>query len=95
MSTIVPPRQIPKERRIMRRVKAYRCFKWFIAFCLFALAAFIAGAQLVGFAAMGVAVVAGIGTVIYRLIEAPQEVTVRDHSDARKEPPVVHLNRKG
>ena len=42
MSAIVPP--TPKERHVMRRVKAYRCSMWCIAFCFFAVVAFIAGA---------------------------------------------------
>ena len=95
MTAIVPPRQIPEERRIMRRVKARRCFKWFVVFCLFASSAVIAQASLLGLAAMGAAVVAGIGAVVYRLIETPQEATVPKYFHARKEPPVVHLGRKG
>ena len=88
MNAIVPATRNRKERRILRRVKAYRCFRWFIPCGLFALAGFMVGAQLVGFAAMGPAVVAGIAAVLYRLVEAPQEVTVRDPSGAGKEPPV-------
>jgi hypothetical protein len=89
MSAIVPP--TPKERQVMRRVKAYRCFMWCIALCLFAVLAFIVGAQLVGFASVGVAVIAAIGAVIYRFIETPQRVTVREHAD---EPPLIHLKGK-
>jgi len=95
MSAILPPPQTLQERRILRRVKAYRCRKWFIVFSVFALTAFIARAQLLGLAAIGLAAVAAIGAVVYRLIEDPQEVTLRDHSHARKEPPVIHVNRKG
>lgn len=91
MNAIVPAEQNRKERRILRRVKAYRCFKWFIACGLFALAGFMLGAQPIAFAAVGLAVVAGIAAVFYRLLEAPQEVTVRDPSATGKEPPVVHL----
>ena len=92
MSAIVPP--TPKERQVMRRGKLYRCSKWCIAFCLFAVVAFIAGAQLVGFAAVGAAVIAAIGAVIYRFIEAPQRVTVRDHFHRSKEPPLIHFKGK-
>jgi len=75
----------------MRRVKAYRCSMWCVALCLFAMLAFIAGAQSVGFATVGVAVIAATGAVIYRFIEAPQKVTVRNHIE---EPPLIHLKDK-
>ena len=75
----------------MRRVKAYRFSMWCIAFCLFAVVGFVPGAQLVGLVAVGVAVIAAIGAVIYRCIEAPQRITVRDRFG---EPPLIHFKDK-
>jgi hypothetical protein len=89
MSAIVPP--TPEERQVMRRVKAYRCSIGCIACCVFAVIAFIASAQLVGLATVAMAVIAAVGAVIYRFIETPQRVTVRDHVEG---PPLIHLKRK-
>ena len=66
MSAIVRP--TPKERQIMRRVKAYRCSMWFIALCLLTAVAFITGAQFVAFAAIGLAAIAAIAALVYRFI---------------------------
>ena len=92
MAQIVPPRQTAIERRVLRRVKAYRCAKCCLAFCLFAAAALIVGAQLVGLVSVGLAFASGVAALVYRKTEAPQEVTVRKWP--RREPPVIHLHRK-
>jgi hypothetical protein len=88
---------------VFRRVKAHRCSQLCVAFCLLAVASFIARvrlepslsiwAQLIGFGACGLAVVAAIGAVVYRVVEAPREVTLRSPS-SWWEPPVIHLKRK-
>jgi hypothetical protein len=103
VSAIVPPS--PRERRVFRRVRAYRCLRACVAFCLLGAAAFIARAhlepsllrwaQLIGFTACGLAVVAALGAVVYRVVEAPREVTLRGPSSRWWEPPVIHLKRKG
>ena len=104
MAAIVPPRRRRIERRLMRRVKAFRCAKWCVALALLAAAAFIARSQVgaglsiwaqrVGFAAGGLALVAAIGAVVYRMVEKPQEVTVRGPWDWPPDPPVIHLHRE-
>ncbi len=103
-ATIVPPRRRRIERKIMRRVKAFRCAKWCVALTLLASAALMVRSevdaslsiwvQLVGFAACGLALVATIGAVFYRMVETPQEVTVRGPWDWPPDPPVIHLDRK-
>jgi len=104
VTAIVPPGRTPIERRIMRRPKAYRCAQWCIAFCFLAVAAFVfrsqVGAslsilvQFVGFASGGLALVAAVGAVVYRIVETPQEVIVRGSSDWPRDPPVIHLDRE-
>ena len=104
MAAIVPPRRRRIERKLMRRVKAFRCAKWCVALALLAAAAFIARSQVgaglsiwaqrVGFAAGVLAFVAAIGAVVYRMVEKPQEVTVRGPWDWPPVPPVIHLGRK-
>jgi hypothetical protein len=71
VNAIVPPRETPKERKVARRVKAYRCYQGCLACCLVALFAFCLGVELkpglsiwvlpVAFVAIGMAVVAAIG----------------------------------
>ena len=104
MTAIVPPRQPPIERRIMRRPNAYRCAQWCIALCLLAVAAFFLRSQVgaslsiwvqfVGFTSGGLALVAAVGAAVYRVVETPQEVIVRSSSDWPRDPPVIHLDRK-
>ena len=89
MGAIVPP--TPRQRQVTRRVKAYRSFIGCIACGLLAAIAFIAGAPLLGSAAVVLTIIAAIGAVIYRFTEAPQRVTVRDHV---QEPPLIHLKDK-
>lgn len=104
MSAVVPPPpRTPKVRKVIRRVKAYRCYQGCLACCLLALFAFGLGTEvkpflsiwvhLVGYVASVVAVVSAIGAVVYRAIEAPQEVTVLERSRQRKEPPLIHFKR--
>lgn len=88
-------------RKVIRRVKAYRCYQGCLLCCLLALLVFGLGievkpflsiwVQLIGYVAIVVAAVAAVGAVVYRAIEAPQEVTVLERSKARKEPPLIHL----
>jgi hypothetical protein len=88
----------------MRRVKAFRCAKWCVALVLLAAVAFITRSQVgaslsvwaqwVGFAAGGLALVAAIGAVVYRMVEKPQEVAVRGRWDWPPDPSVIHLGRK-
>jgi hypothetical protein len=102
VNAIVPPS--PTERRVLRRVKSYRCFQACVALCLLAAAAFVARvhlepnlsiwAQLIGFGACGVAVVAAIGAAVYRVVETPREVTLRSPPSEWWDPPVIHLKRK-
>jgi hypothetical protein len=104
VAAIVPPQSRRIERKIMRRVKSFRCSQWCVALALFAVAAFIARSQVgaslsnwaqwVGLAAGGLALVAAIGAVVYRMVEKPQEVTVRGPWDWPPDPPVIHLGRK-
>jgi membrane protein implicated in regulation of membrane protease activity len=82
----------------------YRCAQGCIAFSLLAAAAFFVRVQvaaslstwlqLVGFGACALALVAAIAAAVYRKVEAPQEVTVRDPRDWLGDPPVIHLRRK-
>ena len=105
VNAIVPPSSRDRERRVLRRVKSHRCSQACVAFCLLAAAAFMARvqleprlsiwAQLIGFGACGLAVIAAIGAVVYRVIETPREVTLRSPSSRWWEPPVIHLKRKG
>ena len=92
MAQIVAPSQTPIERKVLRRVKAYRCAKCSLVFSLFSGAALIFGAQPVGLASMGLAFAFGVAALVYRTIEAPQEVKVRGWP--RREPPVIHLHRE-
>ncbi len=88
----------------MRRPKAHRCAQWCIALCLLAVTAFVfrsqVGAslsilvQFVGFTSGGLALVAAVGAAVYRVVETPQEVTVRGPSDWPRDPPVIHLDRE-
>jgi len=104
MAAIVPPQGTPNQQRIMRRVKAYRCAQWCMAFCLFAVAALVARlelraslsiwAQLIGVASAGMAAVAATGAVVYRIVETPREVAVRSPFDWPRDPPVLWLKRK-
>ena len=89
---------------MLRRVKSYRCSRACVALCLLAAAAFVARAhlepslstwaQLIGFGAYGLALVAAIGAVVYRVVETPREVTLRSPASSWWEPPVIHLKRK-
>jgi hypothetical protein len=104
VSAIVPPRRTRRTRKILRRLKAYRCAQGCVAFSLFAIAAFILRVQvnaslstwlvLVGFASCLLASVAAIGAVAFRAIETPREVMVRDPRDWFEDPPVIHLRRE-
>jgi hypothetical protein len=102
VNSIVPP--APKMRRITRRVKAYRCSVSCMVFGSVAIVALIAldnvrpglsiWAQLLGFCAAGLAVVAGIGAVVYRFVEAPQEITIPVHPAwDQGRPPWIHPKR--
>jgi hypothetical protein len=104
VAAIVLPRRRRIERKIMRRVKAFRCSQWCVALALLTAAAFVARSQVgaslsiwaqwVGFAASGLALIAAIGAVVYRMVETPQQVTVRSPWEWPPDPPVIHLGRK-
>jgi hypothetical protein len=106
MTAIVPPRPTPIERKVLRRVNAYRCAQACVALSLLTVLSFMARsqvdprlstwAQVVGVAAGALALLAAIGAVVYRLVETPREVTVvRGPFDWPPKPPVIHLHRKG
>jgi hypothetical protein len=88
MTTIVPPRQTRKQRKVLRRVNAYWSAQGCVVFGVLAVAAFIArvqvGAslaapvQLLGLGAAVLALVSAMGAVVFRVFETPREVTVRD-----------------
>ena len=96
MTAVVPPPT--KTRRIVRRVKRYRCTVACIVLGLLALVflialdsvkpGFLLWVRLIGLGAGGLAVVAGIGAVVYRFLEAPREITVPAHPlcDQRRPP---------
>jgi hypothetical protein len=105
VTAIVPPRQTGIERKVLRRVKAYRCAQGCIVLAVLAAAAFAMRSQtnaslwtwlhVIGVSAVGLALLAAIGSVVYRLVETPQEVTVvRGPFDWPRNPPVIHLDRK-
>ena len=104
MSAIVPPQGGRIERKVLRRVKAFRCSKWCVAFILLSAAALTVRAQvdaslsiwlqLVGFSSCGLALIPGIGAVVYRIIETPQQITVRGPWDWPPDPPVIYLSRR-
>lgn len=104
MTTIVPPQPTRMQRKVLRRVKAYRCAQGCVAFSVLAAAALIVRVQvdaslstwvqLVGFGACGLALAAAIGTVAFRAIETPREITVRGPPDWPGGPPVIHLHRE-
>ena len=104
MTAIVPPRGGRIERKVSRRVKAFRCSKWCVAFSVLALAAFTVRVQveaslstwlqLVSIGACGLALAAAVGAVIYRIIETPQWVTIRGPWDWPPDPPVMHISGK-
>ena len=104
MTAIVPPQGRRTERKVLRRVKAFRYSKWCVAFSVLAVAAFAVRVQLdaslaiwlqlVGYASCGLALVAAIGAVVYRIIETPRWVTVRGAWDWPPDPPVIHLRRE-
>lgn len=104
MTAIVPPQGRRVERKILRPVKAFRCAKWCAAFSLLVVAAFAVRVQvdgslaiwcqLVGYATCGLAALAATGAVVYRIVETPQQVTVRGPWDWPPDPPVIHLRRK-
>ncbi|TLZ23543.1 MAG: hypothetical protein E6K29_18475 [Gammaproteobacteria bacterium] len=88
MTTIVPPRQTRKERKVLRRVNAYWCAQGSVVFGVLAVAAFIArvqvgaslsaSVQLLGLGAAVLALVSAMGAVVFRVFETPREITVRD-----------------
>jgi hypothetical protein len=104
VNEIIPPQGGRIERKVLRRVKAFRCSKWCVAFCVLATVAFTVRAQLdasfsiwlqlVGLGACGLALVAAVAAVVYRVIETPKWVTVRGPWDWPPDPPVIHLNHK-
>jgi len=104
VTAIVPPRRGRIERKVLRRVKAFRCSKWCVAFSLLALAAFAVRAQvddslsiwpqLAGITACGLALAAAAGAVIYRMTETPQWVMVHGPWDWPPDPPVIHIGGK-
>jgi hypothetical protein len=106
VTAIVPPRPTPIERKVLRRVKAYRCAQGCVAFSLLTVLSFVARSQVgpslstwvqvVGVVAGALALLAAIGAVVYRLVETPREVmVVRGPFDWPQDPPVIHLKRKG
>ena len=104
MTAIVPSRGGRVERKVLRRVKAFRCSKWCVGFSVLAAAAFTVRVQvdaslsiwlqLIGLSACGLALVAAVAAVVYRMIERPQWVTVRGPWNWPLDPPVIHLSRK-
>ncbi len=96
MASIAPP-----SRKIRVPLRALR---WASVCVLFALLSAVAlsvrsivgadlsfWAQWVGVGSAGVAIVAGIGAVIYWIVETPEEVTIHDHRNGH---PVIHLDRR-
>jgi hypothetical protein len=101
MAAIIPPRQTPNERRVMRRVKAFHCARWCGAFVLLAVAAFTVRFQLgaghsiwvlrIGLLSGGLAAAAAIAAVAYRIVEKPREVTVSSFPRRPWKPPVIYI----
>ena len=95
MTVIGSPRQLRKQRKVLRRVNAYWCAQGCVVFGVLAVAAFVArvqiGAslpvslQLLGLGAAVLALVSAMGAVVFRVFETPREITVRDTGD-RGEP---------
>ena len=103
MTAIVPPRPMRTQRKVLRRVNAHRYALACVIFTVLAVAALFVRVQvdaslsarllLVGFCAGGLALLAAIGAVVFRLVEAPREIIVHG-PDWPDEPPVIHLHRK-
>ena len=104
MVAIVPPNHTITNRKILRRPKAYRLSWCSVAFASLAITSLMVRFKLTGslsiwvqwfaFASCGLALVASIGAVIFRIVETPREGSVADRWYwPRKNPPVIYVDR--
>lgn len=100
---IVSPQRGRTERKVLRRVTAFRRAKWCAALNALAVAALIGSLflpslplwlLLLGFGACALALVAAAGAVFYRITETPRQVTVRSPPGWPPHPRVIHFSRE-
>ena len=94
MVNIVPPRPEFIQLTIMRRLMAHRCSLCCLTCGGLAVVSFNARLQLLGIASAALAVVAAIAAVIYRIVEAPQEVIVERNANRSGRPHVLWFTSK-